>query len=79
MPAGQDSGITEEQIYVRLIGEGTDVYRPARAILVGPGGCLLGREEHDDTETWDFEPGTVSGCQAKVRRRWDVPACRGRG
>ena len=50
-----------EPIHVRLLGEGTTVYRPAQGLLQSPGvALLLAHSEYDpDDEDWEFKPGTV--------------------
>lgn len=48
-------------VYVRLIGEGTTTFRPAKAEPIGPGTVRL-LEPHDfdpDDEDWEFKPGSL--------------------
>ena len=48
-------------IYVRLMGEGTVVFRPTKAEPIGPGTVrLLVPDNYDpDDEDWEFKPGSV--------------------
>jgi hypothetical protein len=54
-----------DTIYVRLMGEGTEVYRPVSAQLVSSSIFVLGGQDtyNPDDEEWEFLPG------AKVRVR----------
>lgn len=48
-------------IYVALLDEGTDVWRPVTAIEL-PGGLfkiLPPHELHDNEEVWEFVPGSI--------------------
>jgi hypothetical protein len=55
------------KIYVRLIGEGTEVSRPTEALDLGNGLLELLPTPDDDTEdeTWEFRPGTVVRCEKR--------------
>jgi len=54
--------VKTETIYVALIDEGTDVWRPVEAERTNDGLFrLLG--EPDDTEAWEFPPGAVVRCK----------------
>ncbi len=59
MSVGTDS--STETIYVRLLGEGTKVYRPAKGVIQRPGvALLLLPPDYDaEDEDWEFKPGTV--------------------
>ena len=48
-------------VYMRLLNEGTEVYRPVHAQrLEGERVQILAPEEYDpDDEEWEFKPGTV--------------------
>jgi len=50
-----------DKVYVRLLGEGTVVYRSAPVAMVGEdSGRLLRPEDYDDEdEDWEFKPGSV--------------------
>ena len=62
------------RVYVRLPGEGTEVYRPAPAIPVGAGTMLLQAPEGYDAEDeeWEFTPGTVVRVERRTRGDRDV-------
>jgi hypothetical protein len=49
------------RLYVRLLGEGTEVFRPAWGVEVGPMVFrLVQPDDYDPTdETWEFPPGTT--------------------
>jgi hypothetical protein len=49
-----------EKIYVRLLDEGTEVYRPVAAVRIAPAIYLISAETPYDTETesWEFAPGS---------------------
>ena len=52
-------------IHVQLLGEGTPVWRPARALhLSGSIFELLGPQPED--EDWQFKPGQVVECQVQA-------------
>ena len=68
MSEATGSSTTSETIYVYLVGEGTDVWRPTRGrrvapmtfeLLPTPGYGLAG-------EKWQFVPGTVVQCEERV-------------
>lgn len=54
-------------VYVRLLDEATDVWRPTKAVKVGEGLYrLLAPLDYDKLdEEWEFPPGTVVAGQAK--------------
>ena len=56
---GSDINLIE--IYVKLIGEGTMVFRPTHGELIGEGLFrLLPTEDYDpEDEAWEFLPGSV--------------------
>jgi hypothetical protein len=56
-----------ETIYVELLEEGVDVWRPVEAQVLGDGRYrLLAPPDYDsETETWAFLPGTVVRCEAR--------------
>jgi hypothetical protein len=56
-----DPGSSTSPVYVRLLNEGTVVYRPAEAVLVGLGAArLLAPPDYDpEDEEWEFKPGSV--------------------
>ena len=55
------------QVYVRLLGEGTVVFRPAPAELLSDGRArLVATDTYDpEDEAWEFLPGSV----VRVERR----------
>lgn len=59
---------TEHQVYVRLLDEGTMVYRATTGILVGADTYLLkaplGYDKED--ENWEFPPGSFVKCVERV-------------
>jgi hypothetical protein len=65
-------------VYVRLLDEGTDVFRPVSAQLVRDSTYLLGGENIFDPEDehWEFPPGTTVNVEARrkgTRRRSKNP------
>jgi hypothetical protein len=48
-------------VYVRLLGEGTLVFRPVPAKFLSSSTCVLAGEELLDErdEDWEFPPGTI--------------------
>lgn len=65
MSAATDSGT--ETVYVRLMDEGTDVWRPTQAEVLGNGKYrLLAPAGYDaELETWEFLPGSTVVCGLK--------------
>lgn len=57
----------EKTIYIKLLGEGTIVYRPVPAIEIGKNIYQLKGEEifDPDDEEWEFLPGT----KVKVKQK----------
>jgi hypothetical protein len=55
-------------VYVRLLNEGTDVSRPAPALLQKDGSYLLFATDGYDPqdEKWEFFPGTRVICEKKI-------------
>jgi hypothetical protein len=49
------------EVHVRLLNEGTEVFRPARALKMGEGLFrLVASSDYDsEDETWEFLPGAV--------------------
>ena len=54
-------------IYVKLLDEGTEVYRPANARVVSPGVAeIICPEDYDpEDEKWEFKPGSVVNISKK--------------
>ena len=63
MSAHRDTD-TEAMVYVRLLDEGTDVWRPVRATVLPDGTFrLLEPDGYDpNAETWEFPPSTKVRC-----------------
>lgn len=56
----------EHEIYVALLDEGTDVWRPVRARHISQDVFLIADQPYDPaTETWQFEPGTEVICKPR--------------
>jgi len=52
------------EIYVALLGEGVEVWKPVRAKRVSNNTYRILRQPYDrTTETWQFEPGDVVLCE----------------
>jgi hypothetical protein len=66
MPAAQTSS-TERCVYVRLLDEPVDVYRPTMGVLVAPMVFrLLPTPEYNRyEERWEFPPGSVVTCEVR--------------
>lgn len=57
-----------ETIYVALLDEGIDVWRPVAARKIAPDTFLILDQDYDrEVETWQFEPGTVVRCRKERR------------
>jgi hypothetical protein len=54
-------------IYVRLLDEGTEVYRPVHATKIADNAFLLEPTPHYDPEMerWEFPPNSVVTCELK--------------
>jgi hypothetical protein len=50
-------------VYVRLLNEGTDVWRPVAATRIGSGYLLNGPQPDD--EEWEFKPGESVICDLR--------------
>ena len=63
MSVHQDTD-TEVVVYVRLLNEGTDVWRPVRATALADGTFRLREPNGYDlnAETWEFPPSTKVRC-----------------
>jgi hypothetical protein len=62
-------------VYVQLLNEGTLVYRPTRATIVGPGVVRLeATPDYDpENEEWEFPPGAI--VRLEQRRFSEGEAC----
>ena len=67
MSAAMASSTDMTHVYVRLLGEGTVVFRPTRATPIGQNTVrLLTPDGYDpEDEDWEFKPGSV----VRVERR----------
>jgi hypothetical protein len=52
---------SSDQVYVRLLNEGTEAWRPVPAIRLADGLYRLSGTRVDDEE-WEFESGTLVRC-----------------
>lgn len=53
-------------IYVGLLDEGVDVWRPVRATHVAGSVYRIAEQSYDrETETWQFVPGTLVVCEQR--------------
>lgn len=71
MLAARDSsteGVMENIIYVRLLGEGVQVYRPVPASQITSDVYVIGGADIYDPEDeeWEFPPGTHVVVEARV-------------
>lgn len=59
--------IQKQEIYIYLLNEGVDSWRPAWALQVGPSTfvVLLMQDYDPETEDWEFPPGSVVVCREK--------------
>lgn len=67
---------TTEQVYVPLLDEGVDVWRPTQAEKLADGSYrLLPTADYDsDIEKWEFLPGTRVFCEPKILSKGKVLA-----
>ena len=57
-----------DTIYVALLDEGIDVWRPVEAQRLSPDTYLIVDKDYDPrAERWEFEPGTVVRCRKENR------------
>jgi hypothetical protein len=58
----------QDTIYVALLDEGIDVWRPVAARRLSPDRYLILDQDYDQAiERWEFEPGTVVRCRREDR------------
>lgn len=57
--------MTTTTVYVELLDEGVQVWRPTEAEVLGEGRYRLiaGNDYDEGSETWAFVPGTVVRCE----------------
>ena len=53
--------MSSQEVFVRLLDEGTEVWRPVSAVKLSDGTYRLTGERSND-ERWEFEPGAVVHC-----------------
>jgi hypothetical protein len=56
---------TVREIYVALLGEGTEVWRPVNAQPIGNDVFLL-QGQIPNGESWEFSPGTQVRCKEHI-------------
>ena len=68
MSVVMDSNTDRMPVYVALLGEGTGVWRPVKAVCLGSDHFILIRpSDYDcDDEKWEFLPGTIVRCERRV-------------
>lgn len=59
----------EHSIYVKLLDEGTDVWRPVRAERAGAETYQIIDQEVPEDEVWEFAPGSLVIVTEKVDER----------
>lgn len=59
MSAATGSSTDTATIYVRLLEEGTDVWRPVQALRIGSSTYEITRQPIPSDEIWSFQPGDV--------------------
>jgi hypothetical protein len=61
--------MSEVEIFIRLLNEGTDVLRPTTGLVLGPNEVqVLPTSDYDPTvEEWEFPPGARVRCSREVR------------
>ena len=53
-----------QQIYIYLLDEGTDVWRPVQALELDDGSFRIPSDAQvPDGETWEFNPGDTVRCE----------------
>ena len=62
--------IDQQKVYVALLDEGTDVWRPVDAIALGKSMFVLIRPMDYDAEDekWEFLPGSIVRCEERERK-----------
>ncbi len=53
-------------IYVELLSEGTQVWRPVEAIELRSNTFVLLSSDDAATEEWPFKPGEIVSCESRV-------------
>ena len=65
----------QQTVYVRLLAEGTDVWRPVMARPEGERSFLLVEQEVPSGEIWEFKPGDVVELEQRQLSEGVVPVC----
>jgi hypothetical protein len=67
MSAEMGSSTSRDLVYVRLLNEGTIVYRPVRAKSLGGRAYQLdaSAEYDQEDEAWEFAPGSAVVCEPR--------------
>ncbi len=80
MSAETGSSTNTVVLYIPLLNEGTDVFRPTTGILLRPGVVrVLPTKDYDaGTEEWEFPPGSEVQYQTEVRSGREVLVARRR-
>lgn len=74
MSAGTGSDIDSVSVYVRLLDEGTVVFRPTIGRLLGPlrAELLVPADYDPEDENWEFKPGSVVALARQRLQEQDV-------
>ena len=80
MSAAMDSSTRTQEIFIPLVNEGTDVFRPTLAVKLADNlNRVLATKDYDSTdEKWQFPPGTTVECAAENRNGYHVLVARNR-
>ena len=66
--------ISTKSIFVRLVDEGTDVWRPVEALAIGECLHVILEQRYDRTdEHWEFPPGAVVRTETQSKSGRSVP------
>lgn len=65
MSAATVSSIEAATIHVRLLNEGTDVWRPVKAQRLSDTTYQIADEPVPEDETWSFQPGEIVVAEAR--------------
>lgn len=65
-----------ETIYVYLLDEGTDVWRPVEAEELGNNRYrIISKNNKPEDEKWEFMTGDIVRCESKVLKDTEARAC----
>lgn len=53
------------EIFVALLDEGTDVWRPVQADVLPDGSFMIAQTDKPEDEIWEFEPGATVRCERR--------------